>query len=102
MLRAARLGILSLFCLMAGGMMLASGETPLSIVLVLSGVATLVLGISGVLLRGRLKAGMPENIALCLEDVTRLRRSDWIQLVVYVGIGIGFMIAGFASLRNVV
>ncbi|WP_426281613.1 hypothetical protein [Lysobacter soli] len=93
MFRAARGALILMFWLMAGGMLLAGGEPPLGVLLVLAGVTLPLVTANRALDSARKRQGKANDFTTTWEDVDNLSSRDVVVHVVSLLIGVGMIVA---------
>jgi hypothetical protein len=99
-IKAARTALILMFCLLTGGMMLASGESVLTTALVLAGFTMIVVGGYRVRTRVRTRLGKADDFSFSLTDLSAWDRRDLTLLLLHLAVGIALLGAGFSGLRG--
>jgi len=94
--RIAHALLLVLLWLLGGGLMLASGRAPLGTLLVLIGLTLPVLAVHGVSARHEAEPGPAVPTPGGVRMWTRLRRSDWLWLLLSVAVGTALAVFGLS------
>ncbi|KRD30095.1 hypothetical protein ASE35_18400 [Lysobacter sp. Root916] len=90
-------GLVLAFCAVLAVVMAASGESPLSIVLLLAAVLLLLLGTDRVFTRSRARRNLPQDFSVTFADLRALQRADWLRLFACTFGGIALAIAALAD-----
>ena len=96
MRRTATSLLLTLFWLLAGGLMLASGMAPLGVMLILAGVTLPVLVTQRVFARHETGLQQAGPSVHGLDAWLRLQRRDWLWIVLSTAVGLGISAFGMS------
>lgn len=89
-------GLVLSFCAVLAVWLAASGESPLSIALLVAAVLLLSLGNEHVFARSRARRKLPQDFAVTFADLRALQRADWWRLGACTFGGIALAIAALA------
>lgn len=98
MFRAARGALIFMFWLMAGGLMLAEGEPPLGVLLILLGVTLPIVTANRAMARARAREGKARDFTTRWDDVANLSAHDVVVHVVSLLVGIGLAVVAITLL----
>jgi hypothetical protein len=100
MIKATRHFLVLMFWVLGGGMMLAAGEPPFRVLLLLSGLSFVAITTDRTLASSRARQGKPDDFSLTVADVANLSRRDWRHLVLSSVVGLGLAMAALLAFRG--
>lgn len=100
MYKAAYVALLAMFVMFGGGLMLAAGEHPVRVGLILGGTLLLVVRGNAIFDRGTRRLGKPPGLTSNPLDILALTRRDWLELLVTFAAGAALVLAGLVASRG--
>jgi hypothetical protein len=98
--RAAYVALLAMFVIFGGGLMLAAGEHPVRVVLILGGMLLIVVRGNAIVDRGTRRLGKSPGLVGNPLDFLALTRRDWFELLVTMVAGATIALVGLVASRG--
>lgn len=96
--RVAYVALILLFWFMAGGLLLAGGESPWGVLLVLLGMTLPVVALNRAFDKARERRGRVPDFTMTLDDLANLSAPDVVAFVASLLVGISMLVVAFAVL----
>jgi len=80
--------------------MLAAGESPLRVLLLLSGVTIVGTAVNLTFARARTRQGKSDDFSLTIADMANVTRRDWLQLALLSVVGLGLSMLALVAFRG--
>ena len=77
--------------------MLAAGESPLRVLLLLSGLTIAGMAVNRTFARARARQGKPDDFSLTIADIENVSRKDWLQLALLSMVGLGLSMSALIA-----